>query len=168
MGRGFAMLKRILILALCAALPASALAGGYGGYYHGSHYGYGHSYYGYHGSDGDALVAGLVIGGLFGYLINQNRYQRSSYDWAYRYRDYPYYRRGYAISRPGYWRLAPAPRRVVVQQPAPRQASRCRMTREYTTTIVIDGESRQAYGSRCMTAGGAWQLSAPKLVPRFE
>lgn len=169
------MLKRTLILILCAALPATALAGGYGGRHH---FG-GHFHHHRHGGDAGVLLAGLVIGGLAGYLISEDRhYRRRSYP-AYRH-DYhrrhykPYYRSDYydyGYRRPAYRAyvpVRPAPRRVVVRKEPGFAGNECRMTREYTTTIEVDGQPREAYGTRCLTADGSWVLGRPRLAPEFE
>ncbi len=174
------MLKRALVLILCAALPAATLAGGYGGrHYYG---GYHHRHHG--GGHGGALLAGLVVGGLFGYLISEDRhYRRSAYP-SRRYGHRPYYRGGYSRYRTydygyrdyGYRR--PAYREYVPVRPKPRPefvrrdpafaGHDCRMTREYTTTVEIDGQPREAYGTRCLTADGTWVLGAPRVEPRFQ
>lgn len=171
------MLKRILILTLCAALPAAALAGGYGGRHHWGGY-YHHRHHG--GGDAGTLLAGLVVGGLFGYLISEDRYHRRTYS-RYRYDYGPYHRggtryyrhydgRGYGYRSPAYREyipVRPAPQRVVVRQNTEFPGHDCRMTREYTTTIEIDGRRQEAYGTRCLTADGSWVLGPPKLVPGF-
>lgn len=165
------MFKRILVLLACAALAAPALAGGYGGYRYGTHY-HGHG----HGGDADELLAGLVIGGLLGYFISEDRhYRRGAYP-AYRHR--PYYRDDYydhGYHRSTYREYVPvrrAPRRIIVtdvvrEDPEPAGHT-CRMTREYTTTVEIDGRQREAYGTRCLTADGSWVLGPPKLAPELD
>lgn len=176
---GLMMLKRCLVLLLGVTLAAPALAGGYGGrhyYGHGGHFG-GH-YRGHGGDAGAALLAGLVIGGLAGYFINEDRHYRRRAYWndpypGYRY-DAPRYRRkhrnyGY---EPGpyreYVRVPPRTDTVVVPVDREFAGRGCRMTREYTTTIEIDGERHEAYGTKCLTADGSWELGRPKLVPEFD
>lgn len=174
------MLKRALVLILCASLPAAALAGGYGGrHYYGG--GYHHRHHG--GGHGGALLAGLVVGGLFGYLISEDRHYRrhaypprrhghrpyyrggyarySSHDYGYR--DYGYRRRVYREYIP----VRPKPRPDVVRRDPGFAGHDCRMTREYTTTVKIDGQPREAYGTRCLTADGSWVLGTPRVEPRF-
>lgn len=179
------MLKRALVLILCAALPAATLAGGYGGrHYYG---GYHHRHHG--GGYGGALLAGLVVGGLFGYLISEDRHYRrsaypsrryghrpyfggrysrySSYDYGYRdygYRDYSYRSRAYREYIP----VRPKPRPEVVRRDPNFAGHDCRMTREYTTTVEIAGQPREAYGTRCLTADGTWVLGTPRVEPRFQ
>jgi len=161
------MHKRILILILCAALPATALAGGYGGRYHyGGHY-YRHGHGG--GDEAAALIGGLVVGGLIGYLISEDRYSRRRAYPVYSYRPDPYYHGGYRDY--GYREHVPvrrAPQRVVVRQDPEFAGHQCQMTREYTTTIEIDGELREAYGTKCLTPNGSWVLGRPKLAPEFD
>lgn len=141
------------------------MADGYGWRHHG---GYFHHYH--HGGDaGGALIAGLIFGGLAGYLISEDSHQ---------YWDEPVY--GYDY--PAYYPYGPS-RRYVVVEPPPREVmvpvpvqpadsefagQNCRMTREYTTTIEIDGKKRDAYGTKCLTADGSWILGRPKLVPKFD
>lgn len=179
------MFKRLAILLLCALFSAPALAGGY---HYGSYYHYGYR----HGSDAGTLLAGLLIGGLIGYVIGQDRFYgydshpdyRSRHDVDY-YGDYdpPYY---YGSWRPAYprqvyretVRVVPGPRRyvqivptwrrVVVQETSEFPGYHCRMTREYTTSIVIDGSRRAAYGTKCLIANGSWVLGPAKLVPQFD
>lgn len=171
------MFKRALILILCFALPATALAGGYGGRHH---FG-GHSHHRHHhgGGDGTALLAGLVVGGLIGYFVSEDRhYRRRAYP-AYRYDPDPYYHdryrhygsRSYGYRDYGYREhviVRPAPRRVIVREAPAPAGDNCRMTREYTTTIEIDGQQREAYGTRCLTADGSWVLGRPRLAPEFD
>lgn len=164
------MLKRVLVLMLAATLAAPAMAGGWGGHhYYGSHFHYRH-----HGGDaGGALVAGLVFGGLVGYLISEDRHYRRDY-WdepRVGYRSYyPEYREyGYRYREvPAYVVVEPEPSRVVVSGDPEFAGETCRMTREYTTTIEIDGEQHEAYGTKCLTPNGSWILGRPKLVPDFN
>jgi len=177
------MLKRALVVIVCAALPAVSVAGGWGGRYHfGGHYHHGH-----HGGDGDALIAGLVIGGLIGWAVSEDRhYRRRAYPvYSYHHGAYhrPYhrsyhrlyhgrfhhrhYRRPVSVYR-DYVPVRPAPRRRIVRRQPGFDGHYCRMTREYTTTIEIDGRRREAYGTRCLTADGSWVLGRPKLVPAFD
>lgn len=185
------MLRKIMVFAVCAALAAPALAGGYGGRYHyGGHYGYRH-----HGGgdEGATLLAGLVIGGLVGYFISEDRhyrrpaYHHRSYRHPYTRQDYgyghDYYDLGHDYFEPVYrrqWHRPAAPRQIVRVVPQPRQTAAaasmdrelagegCRMTREYTTTIEIDGHERDAYGTKCLVADGSWVLGRPRLVPEFD
>jgi len=169
------MIKRALILILCAALPATGMAGGWYGHgfgYNGGHHG-GHYRHGGHGDGkGAALVTGLVIGGLAGWLISEDRHSRRYAYSSYSYDRYPYYDRyRYSGYRPVYREYVPVrvvPRPVVVREDAEFAGQGCRMTREYTTTIEIDGRPREAYGTRCLTANGSWVLGRSRLVPELD
>lgn len=162
------MVKRCFVLLLCAAFSAPALAGGYG---YGGYYGGGYKYHG--GNDGDVLLAGLLIGGLVGYFIGEDRgYRRQTYT-TYSYYGDPYdyyYRGGYRrdVYSREYVPASPPPQRVIIRESPQVAGHTCRMTREYTTTIEIDGRMRDAYGTKCLTADGSWVLGAPKLVPDFH
>jgi len=148
------MIKRITLpvfLASCllAVAPPGAFAGGsYHYWHHGGHHGH---------SDGAALAAGLIIGGLFGYLISEDRHHYSNH---HHYRS-DYYPRSTVV----YERVERVP--VVISAEREREFAKqdCLMTREYTTTITIDGIDKEAYGTRCMTADGGWVLGQPKLMP---
>jgi surface antigen len=157
------MIKRLSVLLLCAVLSAPALAGGYGGRYH---YGGYYHHRGGHGDGAALLLGGLVLGGLIGYFVSEDRYYRRSYYPTYRHDYYgrPYYGPVYRE----YVRVVPAPTRVIVRESPEFAGRNCRMTREYTTTIEIDGENREAYGTKCLTADGSWVLGAPKLAPEFD
>lgn len=45
---------------------------------------------------------------------------------------------------------------------------RCLQTREYQTTIDIDGIAREAYGTACLQPDGAWLMGAPEPVDEVE
>ncbi len=144
------------------------VGGGYSSGYYGGHYGYrggyrGHYGGGYHGHGDDAAVAlfaGLLFGGLLGYAISEDRQ--------------------YAAARTHYYQAPPPahvhshyyerPVQTVPTTPAPAFAepSGCLQTREYTTTINIDGKAKEAYGTRCLQADGTWLLGPPKLAPQFD
>lgn len=165
-----------MALLLSAALAAPALAGGWGGGYrygHGGHYG---GYYGHHGGDDEAaaLLAGLVIGGLFGWLISEDRHYHRSHAYHDPYARYDHYYppryRTYSAAPPRYREYVVVERRpepAVARDDAEFARGDCRMTREYQTTVEIDGEQHEAYGTRCLTADGSWVLGRPKLVPEF-
>lgn len=168
------MLKHCMIILLSTALSAPAFAGGWGGGYrhgYGGHYGghFGARYHHHGGGDaGAALLAGLVIGGLVGWAVNEDRhYYRND---VYRPEPYPRYRE-YGYYEPEYReyvRVVPRTRVITVPVESEFAGHACRMTREYTTTIEIDGAQRDAYGTKCLTADGSWVLGRPKLVPEFN
>jgi len=182
------MMKNLLVFTLCAALSAPVLAGGYGGrHYYGGHHG-GHYGYRHHGGGdaGTALVAGLLIGGLAGYFISEDHhYRRDGYrhgPYRYRYTHYDYDHRydyggrvyRHEVYRPvaprRVLRVPPRPQRVTAAAPVDREfaGAGCRMTREYSTTVEIDGRKRDAYGTKCLAADGSWILGRLKLAPEFE
>ncbi len=41
----------------------------------------------------------------------------------------------------------------------------CLQTREYTTTMVIEGRTVEAYGTRCLQADGSWRYGPAQPVP---
>jgi hypothetical protein len=147
-------MMRLCAAVLAAAVAAPALAGGYGHYGYGIHYGYRG-----HGDEGLALLTGLVIGGLAGYFISEDRHRQRAY--------YP---------PPGYYPAPPPPPRATVVAPRPAPAatraagefSGCVMTREYTARIEVDGQPRDAYGTKCLRANGSWELGRLKLAPEFD
>lgn len=148
-------MKRLFFIILIASISiTSSWAGGrgYGGV--GVHYGHGYGghYYGgsYYGGDAAlALITGMIFGGLIAHYSNSRQQQ----------------------SYPPQTTVAPrqsAPLTVQPQRIVHRKSSGCVMTREYTTTIKLDGKERQAYGTRCMKPDGSWVLGSPKLVPEFK
>ena len=145
-------LLTLLISSLLAATSPGAIAsGGHRGGHHGGHHGGGHV--------GD-IATGLIIGGVFGYLINEDRYR---YNNSYAYRDYRY--DDYARSPDVYEQVEPLPKVLITERDSEFAGHNCTMTREYTTTITINGVDKEAYGTRCMTADGGWVLGRPKLIP---
>lgn len=146
------LIKRLgLAIIVSAGLSGPALAGGghghYGGYYHGGYYS--------SGDVGVALVAGLLFGGLMGYAINEDRHQYQTHTHYYRTPQpaYTYYER-------------PLPAAPVAREYA--EPSGCLQTREYTTILNVDGEAKEAYGTRCLRADGSWVFGPPKIAPQFD
>ena len=149
-------------LLLAVGLSGPALAGGghghYGGYYHGGYYS--------SGDVGVALLGGLLIGGLVGYAISEDRYQTQAHTHYYRAPQpaYTYYEAPV--------RAAPAP--AVAPRLSPAMAaefaepSGCLQTREYTTVLNVDGQTKDAYGTRCLKADGTWVFGPPKIAPTFD
>lgn len=122
-------------------------------YRHGMHrYGerYAHRYYPppphyrrYNSNDDENLIYGLLVGGLFGYVIgnaNQDNYPRQQY-------------------------VPPAPPPQAYQ---PRQgpASTCLQEREYQMTVIVGGKEAQAYGTACLQPDGSWYRGPAKVVSR--
>lgn len=162
-----------LTLALVAgAVSPSAAGWGYRSYYgfghhygFGRYYGYGSHFYGYgHGGTGAAVLFGL---GLLTILMSQPRTR--TYDRYYRYPTTIYRQPRTVYVQPTVRQV-----RAPVQRPAPRVVPRptraalppgCLMIREYTTTVMVDGRERDAYGDKCLLADGSWRKGPPKLVP---
>jgi len=148
-------MKRLFFVILIASVfVTSSWAGGrgYGGV--GVHYGHGYGghYYGgsYYGGDAAlALITGMIFGGLIAHYSSTRQAQQ-------------YIQQVPVAAKPS----APAP--VQSKRAARQESSACVMTREYTTTIKLDGRERQAYGTRCMKPDGSWVLGSPKLVPEFK
>jgi surface antigen len=164
------MKRPILTTIIALSLAAPAWAGGpyYGGSYYyrpAPVYGGGYRHYdGYRDRDGyrhhrrhdhdnsGALVGGLLLGGLVGYALSESN------------------RPDYYVTTPAYpapaYTVVPAPAPVVVQQAeVDPELGECVMTREYTTTVRIDGRQHRAFGTRCMKPNGTWVLGRPKLDP---
>lgn len=155
-----------LLLAASIALPGAVLGSSanarphhhhyYGGYYYGysPHHGY---YRHHHGHAGTYLGVALLGLGL-GYVLSKSHDDRDDYYRDQRYRDEYYrdrdYRGSYATPPPpGYSGAEPQS-----QQPTYQgfDFSQCQETREYQTTILIDGEEQQAYGTACLMPDGTW------------
>lgn len=61
------------------------------------------------------------------------------------------------------WQPAPAgPEPSAASPPPSAPAAYCR---EYTTTVVIDGVEREAYGTACRQKDGSWRIMDQSLVP---
>lgn len=117
-------------------------------YYPPQRYYYG-GYYGGHYSKAGTYAGLAILGATLGYVLyksnqNNNRYQ------------------------------APPPRQNTYVPPQsnysqPQQDgfdfSQCRETRDYETTIFIDGQEAAAYGTACLMADGTW-VAGPMRVGR--
>lgn len=151
------ILLTLLATGLLTSLSQGAIGGGSHHYrYYGGHYGghYGHN-------DGATLAVGLIIGGVFGYLINEDRHHYRSHSGGhYRSEHYPH-----RHSTLVYERTEQTPTPITTTRNSEFSGHDCLMTREYTTTIIIDGVNKEAYGRRCMTADGSWVLGPPKFAP---
>lgn len=127
-----------------------------GGRHYGKH-GYGQpwsqGYYRYapqphyrrHNSDDDEkLIYGLLVGGLFGYVIG-NAQQQDSYPA----REYP------PPAQPQYQNY-----------PQYEPASTCLQEREYQMKVIVGGKEAQAYGTACLQPDGSWYRGPAKVVSR--
>ena len=150
---------------------SAAIAGGsYGGYGygyghgHGGHFGFKYGYrgghYGHHrghhrhGGGGKA-AAYTILGVGLGYLLFSATQNSKRYDDRY-----------YRAAPPRY--VPPPANRPVGYQQRATSGPNCVMTREYTTTVIIGGEERDAYGTACMQPDGSWLQGPAKLVPEFD
>lgn len=137
---------------LASLLMATSQMSTAGGYYHHNRHHHGH---------GGGIATALIVGGLFGYLIGESQNHYRSYGHSAYYSDY-------------------RPPATVVYQPVERVPvvvreesdsefadNECIMTREYTTTVQVNGVDREAYGTRCMTPDGGWILGKAKLMPEY-
>lgn len=130
--------------------------GGYSVYY-APHYSGGYYYGGHHnrrGHGNTGAYVGLALLGLgLGYAIsksNDNDYRRDQYD-----------DRRYENNNRYY---SPPPQdRIYDQNPGAYQSgsnsfdfSQCQETREYQTTIFVDGQEQQAFGTACLMPDGSW------------
>jgi hypothetical protein len=97
----------------------------------------GHGYRRYNSNDDENLIYGLLVGGLFGYVIGNAQQQ--------------------AYSAPSY----PPPE--TRYQPAP-PSSTCLQEREYQMTVIVGGKEAQAYGTACLQPDGSWYRGPAKVV----
>jgi len=128
-----------------------------GGHYYGKHgykQPYGHQYNRYypaphyrrHNSDDDEkLIYGLLVGGLFGYVIGNAQQD-----------NYPAQQ---------YVPVVPAtPPQPAYQYSEP--ASTCLQEREYQMKVIVGGKEAQAYGTACLQPDGSWYRGPAKVVSR--
>ena len=147
---------------------------GYPSYGYGYNYGYGYpNYYvnynyGYYGGyhrrghyhNNGAAYAALGVG--IGYLLSEATRPKER-EVVYVPTE-PRYSEDRSRERPRESRPQPAQNRY---DPAAEFPNGCVQTREYTTTITIGGEEKDAYGTACLQADGSWLTGAPKVVPEF-
>ena len=123
--------KFMLSLAAIAMLGAMTMqpAEAYGGRgYHGGGYGF-------------PLALGVLGGVALGAAIAGPHY----------YEPYPYYAPVY-VAPPVYVQPYPGPAPVYVS-PAPQP-----YCRGYTSTIIVNGQYQQSYGTACLQPDGSWQV----------
>lgn len=143
--------QRISLLLTAALMAAGGFQnswadGRYDGRYrykapHGQHYRHydGRWYRPHNSNDDENLIYGLLVGGLFGYVI------------------------GNAQQQPTY---APPPTYTPPEtryQTAP-PASTCLQEREYQMTVIVGGKEAQAYGTACLQPDGSWYRGPAKVV----
>jgi len=90
--------------------------------------------------DHEKLLIGLVVGGLIGYALNENRHNESYYDNSYQ-------------RSPTY----PA-------EPVRHTSGTCLQEREYQTTVIVGGREVDAYGTACLQPDGSWKRSPARLA----
>ena len=129
-------------LTLVSATPA-ALAGDshhYRGHGHYKHYApkHGYHYRRYDSDDDEKLIYGLLVGGLFGYVIG-NAQQQPAPVYAPPETSYPRY-------------SAPA--------------TTCLQEREYQMKVIVGGKEADAYGTACLQPDGSWFRGPARVVSR--
>jgi hypothetical protein len=146
-------IQRIGLLTIAALIAAGTAQTGwadgrYGGkhrykapysHHHPRHDGHGY-YRRYISDDDEKLIYGLLVGGLFGYVIGNAQQQ--------------------TYAEPAY---TPPETRY---QPAPPPASTCLQEREYQMTVIVGGKEAQAYGTACLQPDGSWYRGPAKVVSR--
>ncbi len=159
-------ISSIFILTI-VLISTAAFAGGYGrGYGHGygRHGYYRHGYYRqphgyYNGND-------LFIGTMFGFTLGALLW--SPPPPVYVYREYPrtiVYRETYIYKSPRSG-FQSDPSSIISRRSS--AAASCLQTREYTATMVIEGKTVQAYGTRCLQPDGSWRYGPAQPVPDFR
>jgi len=102
-------------------------------------------YYRRHDSDDDEkLIYGLLVGGLFGYVIGNTQQQDSYTSQQY---------------------LPPAEPRYQSYQ-AYEPGAACLQEREYQMQVMVGGKEAQAYGTACLQPDGSWFRGPAKVVSR--
>ncbi|MCH8347674.1 MAG: hypothetical protein IH901_04160 [Proteobacteria bacterium] len=104
----------------------------YSGYYYGGHYG--------HGSKAGAYAGLAILGATLGYMLHKSS------------------KNNYRGGRSGGY-YAPPPQQPQSYAPAQQGSfdfSQCRETRDYETTIIVDGQEQLAHGTACLRADGNW------------
>jgi uncharacterized membrane protein len=101
----------------------------YGGYYYGGHHG--------HGGKAGAYAGLAILGATLGYVLHKS--SKDNYSGG---------------SSGGYY--APRPQSYAPAQQSNFDFSQCRETRDYETTIIVDGQQQLAYGTACLMADGSW------------
>ena len=143
---------RFIALACAAATlaltgPVVANAGGKHGHYkhgHGHHHHYvkphhkERHYRRYDSDDDEKLIYGLLVGGLFGYVIG-NASQPDTTQYI----------------------TAPSP-----QYPQPTPGSTCLQEREYRMKVMVGGKEADAYGTACLQPDGSWYRE-PARISRY-
>jgi hypothetical protein len=113
----------------------------YGGHPYRKHH-HKHNYRRYDSDDDEKLLYGLLVGGLFGYVIGHNQQP--------------------APAQGSYYPPPPPP-----PQYSPRDhASSCLQEREYQMKVMVGGKEVDAYGTACLQPDGSWSRGPATLVSR--
>ncbi|PIU49663.1 MAG: hypothetical protein COS92_05425 [Desulfobacterales bacterium CG07_land_8_20_14_0_80_52_14] len=124
------------------------------------HYPRYHHYHPHYYRGGD-----VFLGALFGFTLGAILTPPPPPPPVYVYQDYPptvVYRDRYVY--------VPAPSQIY-REPITSSSvqaatdSSCLQTREYTTTIIIEGKEVQAYGTKCLRPDGSWSYGPAQPVP---
>lgn len=141
--------QRIGLILATALIAATGMQSGWAdGRYDGKHRykaPHGHYYPRYEGrwyrphnsDDDEKLIYGLLVGGLFGYVIGNAQQQ--------------------TYSEPSY-----TPPETRYQPVAPDPT--CLQEREYQMTVIVGGKEAQAYGTACLQPDGSWYRGPAKVV----
>ncbi len=123
------------------------------GKHHGHHYHQPYNnkrhYRRYDSDDDEKLIYGLLVGGLFGYVIgnaNQVDYSNSYYS---------------APPVTSYPQTAPV---SSYTQSVP--ATSCLQEREYQMKVIVGGKEADAYGTACLQPDGSWYRGPARVVSR--
>lgn len=134
---------------------------GFGGH-HGLHLGFGHGHHGFHGHGHHYGYRHHLYAPYYGHYTPYYGYYAPYYGYGYpgRYRHrYAYAGPGYAAPPPAAVPPAGAAAQVQPVRPAPQGESFDRSyCREFTDTIVIDGEEQDIHGTACRQADGRWRI----------
>ncbi len=147
-----------IFLLATVLVGSSALAGGYG-YKH--YYGHHRHHSNHHYYSGGNLFIGTMLGFTLGALLVAPPPPQP----VYIYREYTPNR----AYREEYVYIPPAG--SIHREPSSAKNGTllrydsCLQTREYTTTIVIEGQTVEAYGTKCLRPDGGWSYGPAQPVP---
>lgn len=119
----------------------------YGGYY-GGHYRYNHGYHSNVGTYASLAALGLALGFII-HKSSKDKYQDDGTSQQQNYVPRQPYQGGNSSPQTG----------------GGFDFSQCRDTRDYETTILIDGQEQVAYGTACMIEDGSW-VAGPMRIDR--
>ena len=112
------------------------------GKHHGHHihqpYKRSHHHRRYDSDDDEKLIYGLLVGGLFGYVIGN----ANQVDYSNRYYSAP----------------------PVTSYPQNAAVSSCLQEREYQMKVIVGGKEADAYGTACLQPDGSWYRGPARVV----